>query len=169
MHGEQDHVVQEPHRLRVVPAHHVVDKAHELRRAEHLGGVQAAVDPHDRLALGRERVGLIVGQTFRVCEPLRRFLVAREVLQIVRGGDDRHQLGTALGRVPDGVQHHAGGLPRELLPVCEQLGVGRQLVIGAEVEAQGFLGRGNAALGQDRCGGRNDRERQYADGTGAKV
>jgi hypothetical protein len=37
----------------------------ELMRAQHFGGVQAAVDPDHRLALPRQRMGLIVGETLR--------------------------------------------------------------------------------------------------------
>ena len=49
-------------RLGVGAADQLVDDLDQLVRAEHLGRVQAAVDPDDRLAFLRERVRLIVGQ-----------------------------------------------------------------------------------------------------------
>ena len=52
------HVVEEPHRLVVGAADHLVDHLAELLRAERFGGVQAAVDPDDRLAFLRERARL---------------------------------------------------------------------------------------------------------------
>ena len=51
-------------RLGVVAADQLVDRLDQLLRAEHFGGVQAAVDPDDRLAFLRQRARLIVGQPF---------------------------------------------------------------------------------------------------------
>ena len=48
----------------VVARDQLVDGLDQLVGAEHFGGVQAAVDPDDRLAFLRERVRLIVGQPF---------------------------------------------------------------------------------------------------------
>ena len=49
-------------RLGVVAADQLVDRLDQLLRAEHLGRVQAAVDPDDRLAFLRQRARLLVGQ-----------------------------------------------------------------------------------------------------------
>ena len=43
-------------------ADHLVDHLAELLRAERLGGVQAAVDPDNGLAVLRQRARLLVGQ-----------------------------------------------------------------------------------------------------------
>ena len=42
-----------------VAAEELVDRLDQRLGAERLAGVQAAVDPHDRLALGRELRGLV--------------------------------------------------------------------------------------------------------------
>jgi hypothetical protein len=68
-HCQHDHVVQNPHRLRVGARRHLVDQLEELLRAERLVGVQTAVDPDDRLAFARERARLVVGQPFGQREP----------------------------------------------------------------------------------------------------
>ena len=66
------HVVEEPHRLLVGAADHLVDHLAELLRAERLGGVQAAVDPDDRLAFLRQRARLLVGQPLGVARAAAR-------------------------------------------------------------------------------------------------
>ena len=68
-------------RLVVVAADQAVAGLDQLLRAEHLVGVQAAVDPDDRLALGGERLGLGVGQAFGQGQPPGDFLVAGEPLR----------------------------------------------------------------------------------------
>ena len=62
MHGEDDHVAQEAQRLGIVLADQLIDRFGQLLRAEHFGGVQAAVDPDHRLAVASERARLVVGQ-----------------------------------------------------------------------------------------------------------
>jgi hypothetical protein len=80
---EQDHrVVEEPHRLFVGAAEHLVDHLAQLLGAEHFAGVQPAIDPHHGLAVARERARLIVGEVLRQREPPRRVLDPREVLVI---------------------------------------------------------------------------------------
>ena len=60
---EQNHgVVEKPHRLFVGAAHHLVDHLAQLLRTQHFTGVESAVDPHDRLAIARERTRLVVGE-----------------------------------------------------------------------------------------------------------
>ena len=110
VHEQDDDVVQNPHRLVVGAADHLVDHLAELLRAERFGGVQAAVDPDDGLALFRERAGLVVGQALGEREPARDLLVAREVLVVLGRRHDRHQLVAALGGLADRLQHHAVGL-----------------------------------------------------------
>ena len=63
---EQDHVVEEAHGLGVGAADHLVDHLHELLRADRFAGVQAAIDPDDRLALAGQRAGLLFGEPFGV-------------------------------------------------------------------------------------------------------
>ena len=56
-------------RLFVVAADQLIDRLDQLMRAEDLGGVQTAVDPDDRLAFLRQRVRLVVGESFGEREP----------------------------------------------------------------------------------------------------
>ena len=53
-------------------------------RAEHLGRVQAAVDPDDGLALARQRAGLLVGESFGRRQAPGDLLVAIEILVVLR-------------------------------------------------------------------------------------
>ena len=84
MHGEDDDVVEDPQRLGIGPADELVDRLDQLLRAEHLGGVQAAVDPDDRLAFRRERARLLVGEPLGERQPPRDLLVAIELLVVLR-------------------------------------------------------------------------------------
>ena len=104
---QDDAVVEEPPRLLVVPADHLVDHLRQLLRAERFGRVQPAVDPDDRLAFLRQRARLIVGQPLGERQPARDVAVAREVLVVRRRRDDRHPLGPPLGGLPHVVERHA--------------------------------------------------------------
>ena len=99
--GENDDVAEEARGLGIVLADQLVDRLHQLLRAEHFRGVQAAVDPHDRLAFRGERARLIVGQPFGQRELPRDLLVARQLLVVFRRGDDRHQLRSPLFGLAD--------------------------------------------------------------------
>ena len=76
---QEDDVIQEAHRLGVVAADHLPHEFHELLGAEDLGGVEAAVDPDDGLALGGERAGFVLGDALGMRQPPRDLLVAVEV------------------------------------------------------------------------------------------
>ena len=118
---EDDALVQETHRLVVGPADHLVDHLGELLRAEHLGRVESAVDPDDRLALPRQPARLRrPSQPSASASRREMSLYCRQVLVIGRGGDDRHQLRPAFGRLADLLQHHAVRLRVELAPVRRQ-------------------------------------------------
>ena len=112
--GEDDHVAQEAHRLFVGPADELIDGLHQLLRAEHFGGVQAAVDPHHRLAVARELPRLVVGEALGQREAAGDVLVLLQVLVVLRRGDDRHQLVAAFGGLADALHDHAVGLGVEL-------------------------------------------------------
>ena len=106
--GQDDHVAQEAHRLFVGAADELIDRFHQLLRAEHFGGVQAAVDPHHRLAVASELPRLFVGEALGEREPLGDVLVLLQVLVVLRRGDDRHQLIAALGGLADALQRSCG-------------------------------------------------------------
>ena len=102
VHDEHDHVVEDAHRLLVGAADQLVDRLDQLLRAEHFGGVQAAVDPHDRLAFPRQRLRLVVGQAVGERELAARSPCTREQLREILGRrDDRHELRTAFLRLAD--------------------------------------------------------------------
>ena len=62
--GQNDNVVENAQRFRIVARHHFVDQLHQLMSAQHFAGVQSAVDPHYGFAFVRQRAGLIVGESF---------------------------------------------------------------------------------------------------------
>ena len=69
VHEQDDALVEQPHRLVIRTADHLEYRLRELLGAERLSGVQAAVDPHDRLAFAREDACLLVGEPFGEREP----------------------------------------------------------------------------------------------------
>ena len=79
VHGDDDHVAQDAGGLFVVPAHELVDGLDQLVRADHFGGVQAAVDPDHRLAFLGQRARLLVGHAAGAVQLLRDLLVAIEL------------------------------------------------------------------------------------------
>ena len=86
-HEQQDHVVQDPHRLRVGPAGRLVGDLEEVLRGDALGDMsESAVDPDHRLALCRQLLRLFVGQPLGVREPLGDVLVVGEVLLVLGRG-----------------------------------------------------------------------------------
>ena len=145
---QDDHVVEDAARLVVVAADQAVDGLDQLLRAEHLVGVQPAVDPDHRLALGGERLGLGVGEALGQGQAAGDLLVAAEPLLVLGRGDDGHQLRPALGGLADLDQRQPVRLGVELAPVVGQLPVGGELVVVADVEAELGLGGGDA-----RCAG----------------
>ena len=130
-------------RLFVVLAGELVDGLDQLLRAEHFGGVQAAVDPDHRLAFLGERARRVVGEALGLRQAARDLLVAIELLEVLGRGDDRHQLIAALGGLADRLDDHAIGFGIELLHVLGELGVVREHVVGADVVAEECLRRGD--------------------------
>ena len=66
--GEDDHVAQEPHRLGIGLADQLIDGFGQLLRAEHFGGVEAAVDPDHGLAVAGEGARLVFGEALSLRE-----------------------------------------------------------------------------------------------------
>ena len=159
---EDDHVVEDAHRLGVGAAEQLVDRLGHRLGAERLGRVQAAVDPHHRLALGGELRGLLGRDAVRVGQSLRDVAVVVELLVIGGRGDDRHQLAALLGRVADVHDLEAVRFLLEFGEVVGVLLVVDEVVIVAEVEAELLLGRGDSR----RIGGASDRSAQRCRGDG---
>ncbi len=106
--------------------------------------MQAAIDPDHGFAFARQRVRLIVRQSFGVRQALRNLFIVVEILDVggraeiiaiywrpaFLGGPDIHQL-------------HAIGFSGEFVPIGIQLGVIGDLVIVAQIESERFLRGGN--------------------------
>ena len=93
---QHDDVAQEAHASPRRTADELVDGFDQLLRAEHFVGVQPAVDPDDRLALGGERARLRVGQALGEGQAARDVPVAIEPPQVLGRRDDGHPLRAAL-------------------------------------------------------------------------
>jgi hypothetical protein len=103
--------MQEAHRLWIGAAVQFVDGLDELLGADRLGGVEAAIDPNDRLAFFRERMRLILGDVLRARQLLADLPIVLEIFHVLGSAHDRHVLMPSLGRQPDVDQLHAIGFP----------------------------------------------------------
>ena len=164
--AEHDHVVEEAHGLLIGAADHLVDPFHDLLRADGLGGVQAAIDPDDGLALFGQRARLLLADAFGEGELARDLLVLRQIPDVLRRRDDGHPLVAAFLGLADALQLHARAFGGELLPVGFELGVVGDHVVVAQVEAEGFFRGGDAGGGLrvqqadgDSCRGEKRRDR----------
>ena len=82
--GENDNIVQNSHGLGIVARHHLVHKFHQLMCAQNFGSVQSAVNPHHCFAFVGQPPGFIVGESFSQRQFPSYFLVARELLVVLR-------------------------------------------------------------------------------------
>ena len=120
-------------------------------RAEDLGRVESAVDPDNGLAFLRQRARLVVGQSLGEGELACDLLVAFQVLEIRRRGNDGHQLRAAFGGLADLLDAHPVGFFVQLRPVGLELRVGGELIVVADIEAKMLLRRGHGLRRDDRC------------------
>ncbi len=96
----------------------------------------------DSLPLTRERVGLVVGEPFRMRQSQRDLAITFDVPKILRGGDERHVKRPSLGRLPylDELELVTGGI--ELLKIGNRVVIGGEMKIRPDGEAQRrFRGR----------------------------
>ena len=140
MRHENDAVVQDPHRLVVGAAGELVERLHELLRTKHLGGMQAAVNPEHHLAFLRElrRFGGV--ETVGHRQPVRDFLIAGQILQVRGRRHDGHDLRPSFLGQADRVENDTVTLLRDGGEEGVQLGVVGELVVGADVMPEEFLG-----------------------------
>ena len=99
--SQQDYVLENSQGLRIVHAYHLIDKLHQLLRAEDLSSVQAAVDPNDGFAFGGKRARLVVSKPLGRRKPARDLFVAIELLVVLRRGNDSHEHRPAFGGLAD--------------------------------------------------------------------
>jgi hypothetical protein len=83
MNGQDDQIVQEPHRLGVGPRNKLINRFDELMRAEHLRCVQSAVEPDNAFPFFGERSSLLVGQPLCSRQPPRNLFVAFQPLMVL--------------------------------------------------------------------------------------
>ena len=88
--SEDDHVVQKAQRLGVGPRVHLIDELHQLLGPEDFGGVEAPVDPDDRLTLLGELAGFALRDIGSQRQAPRDLLVPVEVPVVVGRRNDRH-------------------------------------------------------------------------------
>ena len=88
MDEQDDHVVEDAERLRVVGGDELVERLDQRLGAEHFAGVQAAVDPDDGLALGGQLAGLGLVDALGQREPAGDVPVVVELVVVGRRRDD---------------------------------------------------------------------------------
>ena len=103
-----------------------------------------------------------VRQPFRMRETTRDITVLIQAREILRRGNDRHQLRPSFCGEPDRIELHAIGLARELVEVRSELRVVRQHIIGADLVAE-FLERRRDLL-RVRIGSGREREQDERQG-----
>ena len=161
---QQDVVVQDTQRLGVAAAQQVVGLGEQRLRGNHFGGVQAAIDPHDRFALRGQRPRLVVGEAFGARQSLRDLLVARQVPEVGRRRDDGHDDRPAFSSLADFFQPDAVGFLGDLVPVVQQLSVvGQKVIVTRRVCAEHR--RRNRPLGERRGRRQNRRRAQPCRGS----
>ena len=161
---KQDHdVVEDAERFRVGARREHPERLDQLLRADGLGGVQPAVNPHDRFAGLREGARLLVRQILGPRQLLGVEPVALDVLEVLRGGADQHVLRATLLGEADLDQLQPIRLRGQPLEVSLGLGVGRQVAIVTDVEAEMLPGRSDRRQG-DRHQDREEEKREAAEG-----
>ena len=82
MHEEDDDVIANATSLLIFSADHLVDHLAERLRADGLGRMKPAVDPHHRLALPGEHACLCIGEAFGVRKAGRDVAIVFESLEV---------------------------------------------------------------------------------------
>ncbi len=98
MYGENYQIVQKAHRLRIGSAGQLPDGLEELLRTKDFVGVEAAVEPDDRLALRRQRPSLGLAHPLGKRQAPCDVLESVEALMVGRRRENRHQLRPAFRR-----------------------------------------------------------------------
>ncbi len=134
--AQNDGVVQDPQRFRIGLRVQPVDRLDHLLRTEHLGRVQAAVDPHHDLRVPRQRPCLVVSQAIGERQLPVRFLDERQLPLVLRRCDDGGVFRPAFFRLADLGDDHPLGLHIELLQVLLVLFVIDEPVVVADGPAK---------------------------------
>ena len=110
--------------------------------------MQAAVDPHDRLAVPRELARLIVGEAVGERQLAVRLLDELQPPMVLGRRDDGRQLGPAFFGLADLGHDHALGLHVELPEVIDVLRVVDEVVVVADGVAELVLRRRDPRCGR---------------------
>ena len=111
-----------------------------------LGGVEAAVDVHERAPFARERARLLVGESLGMREPLRDLAIVIELREVLGRGDHGERPRVAGGGLADVDELDPVARGREPLEVADRFVVRRELVVGADGEAEDRFGGGDRGL-----------------------
>uniref|UniRef100_A0A0N5A4K1 LigA n=1 Tax=Parastrongyloides trichosuri TaxID=131310 RepID=A0A0N5A4K1_PARTI len=155
---QDDYVVQDALGLGVLGRQPFIEGGDQGLRRHRLGGVQAAVDPHYGLAFGGQGAGLVLADALGLGQAPRDLLIAVDVGQVLRRGDDREVLRPSFRRATDLQQLHPVGLPRQGMQIALELGVGDQAIVRSDLMAERLQRRGQGA------GGRRGRRRGGGEG-----
>ena len=117
-----------------------------MRGPENLGGVEAAIDPDDGLALDREAKRLFTAHAVGLREATGDFLVALEVGVVLRRGDDRLDVGPPLLGIADRVQNHPVGFVGQHDEVLVERFVVEKHIVGADFVPEVFGRRRDPVL-----------------------
>ncbi len=145
---QDDHVVQDAPGLGVLGRQPFIEGGDQGLGRHGFCGVQTAVDPDHGLALGGQGASLGFADALGLGQPARDLLIAVDVRQVLRRGNDRQILRPPLGRFADLQQLHPVRLPGQCLQIAFELAVGDQAIVGADLVAKGLQRRGQAPRGR---------------------
>ena len=123
----------------------------ELLRAKDFVGVDAAINPHHRLAERGKRPGISLAESFRLSQTLRDVFVLRKLLLILWRRHDRHHHRAPFRRLADIHHRHPIGFLIQLFPVRGHLRIIHQEVVLSYIVAKLLTRRGDVLLGFKRC------------------
>ncbi len=165
---QDDHVVQDALGLGVLGRQPFIQGGDQGLGRHGFGGVQAAVDPHHGLALGGQGAGLVLADALGLGQAPRDLLIAVDVRQVLRRGNDREVLRPPFGGLADLQQLHPIRLAGQGVQIALELSVGDQMIVRPDLMAERLQRGGQPArwrcLGDYRRRGRTGLQRQGADG-----
>ena len=161
--GEEDNaLVEDAECLGIGAAGEIPQRLDELVGAERFGGVEAAVDPDDGATLGGEAAGLGFGETLGAREALGNRAVVPELREVGGGGADDHPLGAAFLGFADIDKAEAVGCGGEFFEIRLGLGVGGEVVVVADGEAE--MGARSREFGGGRSAGESEGRGEEGEG-----
>ena len=150
---QEDHVVENPPGLLVVPGEQVVDQLGRHLGAADLGGVEAHRLADHRLALRDQRIDLGLVEPLRVEEPVVHFSQLLELGQVLRRRHHDQEERVVVGGRPHVGDHDLVALLGEQFVVLDDGVPSGDLSICAQLETEELVGRRDFRRGKlDRRG-----------------